>query len=131
MRPVIGCALTLALLSGPACYTTKVVRIDQALGSNRVWVTLQDRSVVELYGPQIYGNKLVGYVGGKYEEYLTAQVKEARVRQLAGARTAALVTAGVVGFAGFAYVITGAGKSKVQEYCDAPEHVDEPICAGL
>ena len=84
-----------------------------------------------LYGPQIYGKRLVGYVDGKYEEYLIADVKEVHVRQLDGARTAALVAAGAVGFVGFAYALTGAAKSSPPDYCDAPEHVDEPICQGM
>ena len=50
------------------------------------------------------------------------------MRETSSARTAALVAAGVVGFAGFAWAIAGAGKSNNPDYCDAPEHVDEPIC---
>jgi hypothetical protein len=74
---------------------------------------------------------LVGYVDGKYEEYLIADVKEVHVRQLDGTRTAALIVAGAVGFVGFAYALTGAAKSSPPDYCDAPEHVDEPICQGM
>jgi hypothetical protein len=126
------CAATLGILAIIACHTTKVVRMDEGLASNRVWVTLQDQSIVELYGPKVYGNKLVGYVSGRYQEYPTAQVKEMRVRQPAGARTAALVVAGMVGFGGFVYALAGVAKSpKAPDYCDAPEHVDEPICSGL
>jgi hypothetical protein len=93
-----------------------------------VSVTLSDKSVVVLDDPKIYGNKLVGFVNGKYQEIPTANVQAAHVRETNGVRTAALVVAGAVGFAGFAYVITGAGNSKAPDYCDDPDHVDEPIC---
>ena len=119
----------LAILTLPACYTTKLVPLDDALASKRVSVTLQDQSVVELYGPQIYGPKLVGFVRGKYEEYLTTQVKEARVRQMAGARTAALVIGSVVAVGGVLYAVTSTGQnidSKILDVCD--EEPDNPIC---
>jgi hypothetical protein len=127
----MGCALmSLAVLSSPACHKTKLVGLDEALATTRAWVTLSDQSVVLVYGPKVYGNKLVGFVDGKYEEYPVAQVKEAHVREPDGVRTAALVAAGMVGLAGFAYVISGAASSsKGNDYCDAPEHVDEPVCA--
>ena len=129
MRAVKRFALVLAVVTLPACYTTKVVPIDEALASKRVSVTLQDQSVVELYGPQIYGPKLVGFVGGKYEEYLTTQVKEARVRQMAGARTAALVIGSVAVVGGILYAVTSTGQninSQILDVCD--EEPDNPIC---
>jgi hypothetical protein len=129
MRAATGYALILAVVALPACYTTKVVRIDDALASKRVSVTLQDQSVVEVYGPQIYGPKLVGFVKGKYEEYLTSQVKEARVRQMAGGRTAALVVAGVLATGGVLYMVTSSGAgidTKILDVCD--EEPDNPIC---
>jgi hypothetical protein len=130
MRASIRYVLTLAI-STAACHTMRVVPLDQAAGMPSVSVTLHDKSVVVLDDPKIYGNKLVGFVNGKYQEIPTARVQAAHVRETNGARTAALVVAGAVGFAGFAYVITGAGKSKAPEYCDDPDHVDEPICQSM
>ena len=122
-------ALTVVALTSLACHTTKVVSLDQAPVWNSVSLTLSDQSVVVLYGPKLYGKKLVGFVNGIYQEIPTASVAEVHVRHTDGARTAALVAAGVLGFAGFAYAITGVGsKNKAPDYCDAPEHVDEPIC---
>ena len=118
-----------AVLTLSACYTTKLVPLDDALASKRVSVTLQDQSVVELFGPQIYGPKLVGFVKGKYEEYLTTQVKEARVRQMAGGRTAALVMTGVVVTGGILYAVTSTGQNidhTILDVCD--EEPDNPIC---
>ncbi len=131
MRLASVCMLTLAILSTPACYRTKVVSVAAAPADTRAWLTLSDQSVVLLYGPQIYGKRLVGYVDGRYEEYLITDVKEVHVRRLDGARTAAMITAGALGFVGFAYVLTGAAKSNPPDYCDAPEHVDEPICQSM
>lgn len=131
MRLAIRSGLVLVVLASLACHTMKVVSIDQAASMRSVSVTLSDKSVVVLDDPKIYGNKLVGFVNGKYQEIPTAKVQAAHVRETNGPRTAALVVAGAVGFAGFAYVITGAGKSKTPEYCDDPEHVDEPICQGM
>ena len=131
MRLAISCALALAILSNPACYRTKTISVAESRAGTRAWVTLSSQSVVLLYGPQIYGKRLVGYVDGKYEEYLISDIQSVHVRELAGARTAALIAAGTLGFVGFAYVITGAAKSNAPDYCDAPEHVDEPICQGL
>jgi hypothetical protein len=130
MRAVLKCALILMILSSPACHNMKVVSVNQTTGWSSVSLTLSDQSVVVVDGPQTYGNKLVGFVKGRYREFSIANVKEVRVRQTNGARTAALVIAGAVGFVGFAYVITGAGDSNRSGYCDAPEHVDEPICQG-
>lgn len=96
MRAPLGCALTLAILSSSACHTMKVVSIDQAPASARVTLTMSDRSVAVVYGPKIYGDKLVGFVDGKYHEYPTAQVKEIRAREPAPGRTAALIAASVV-----------------------------------
>jgi hypothetical protein len=120
--------VTAIILASLACHTAKLVGTDEAVTSPRVSLTLSDQSVVVMYGPKIYGNKLVGFVNGKYQEFRTADVRALHVRKPDGARTAALVAAGVFGFAGFAWAIAGAGNSKAPNYCDAPEHVDEPIC---
>jgi hypothetical protein len=132
MRAPVGWVLTLTILSSPGCYKTKLVGIDQALASRRAWLTLSDQSVVLVYGPKIYGNKLVGFVEGKYQEFPTADLKEARVREPDGARTAALVAASVLAVGGFTYALLPKGSSYAlpPDYCDAPEHADEPMCEG-
>ena len=128
MQTSRGLALTLALLLSAACHRTKVVGLDQGLASERVWVTMKNESVVVLFGPKIYGNKLVGFVDGKYAEYLTANVTKVSVRESNRAGTAALLAAGLVAFAGFAYAITGSGGSRASDYCDDPNNVGEVIC---
>jgi hypothetical protein len=128
MRLATANALTVVILSSIACHSMKVLSLDQAPGRSNVSLTLTDQSVVVVDGPQIYGNKVVGFVKGIYQEIPIARVKEAHVRETNGARTAVVVVAGTLGFVGFVYAITGAGKSNKPDYCDAPEHVDEPIC---
>jgi len=128
MRAAVGCALALLILSGAACHTMKSVPLDKGLASDRMWVTLSDESVVVISGPKIYGDKLVGFVDGKYDEYPAADVRKVSVRESNRAGTAALLAAGLVGFVGFAYVITGAGDSDAPDYCDDPNNVNEIIC---
>lgn len=131
MRLATVCVLALVILASPACYRTKAISVADARADTRAWLTLSDQSVVLVYGPQIYGKRVVGYVDGKYEEFLIADVTAVHVREVDGARTAALVAAGALGFAAFAYALTGTSKSSPPDYCDAPEHVDEPICQSM
>ena len=131
MRAVIGCVLTLAILSSPACYTWKGVKVDEGLASPRVSLTLSDHSVVDVDGPKIFGSKVVGFVHGVYQEYPAANVKQAQVRVFSASRTAAVVAAGVVGFGGMVYALLGRGSDILPaDYCDMLEHLDEPICEG-
>ena len=129
MRAVISCGLALVLLTSAGCHRTKVVSLDQSVASDRVWVTLNNESVVLLSGPQIYGNKLVGFVDGKYEEYPTTHVKQLHVREPHTAATVALVATGAAAFAAFTYIIAGSSDTPADpNYCDLPEHVDELPC---
>jgi hypothetical protein len=130
MRTGMGCALTLIVLACLACHTTKVVSLDMAPASNPVWLTLSDQSVAVVFGPKIYGNKLVGFVSGKYQEFPVADVKEVHVREPARGRTMALVAAGVVGFAAALYAAAGklhsGSDTHITDICD--EEPDNPIC---
>ena len=128
MRFLTGCLLALAIVSSPACYRTKTVTVAESRAGNRAWLTLRDQSVVLLYGPQIYGNKLVGYVDGKYEEYLIADVTAVHVREPAGARTAALVILGTLAAGGLVFWLADAGTHGPgrPDICD--EEPDNDIC---
>jgi len=128
MHASVGVAVTLALLSSAACHRTKVVALDQGVSSNRLWVTMKNESVVVLDGPKIYGNKLVGFVDGKYAEYLTANVTQVSVRESNRAGTAALLVGGLVVFAGFAWAVAGSGGDESSDYCDDPNNAMEVIC---
>ena len=122
-------ALAVVVVTTLACHTTKVVPLDQASGRSSVLLTLSDESEVVLYDPQISGTKVVGFVGGIYREFPTSKVKQVQVREPAGTRTAALAAVGLLGFAGVCYaILAGSSKGGGTDYCDAPEHYNEPIC---
>jgi hypothetical protein len=117
-------------VSTVACHTTKAVTVEMAPAKNPVWLTLNDQSVTILYGPQIYGNKLVGFVAGKYQEFPIDQVKELHAREPARGRTMALVAAGVAGAAVVLYAAAGhlhsAPDTHMTDLCD--ESPDDPSC---
>jgi hypothetical protein len=131
MRASIGCALTLMILSSAACHNMKPVSVTQVTGNNRVWLTLSDRSVVVVDGPQIYGTKVVGFVNGRYGEFPTARVAEVRVREQAGGRTAAVVAAsvlaaGVVAYWGLSTVGDKGAGNPTPDICDVEP--DNELC---
>jgi len=115
LRRVVAISLIPATLSLSitACHTLAPVPLDQLGGIKpaRVWVTRADRSVVVVSGPQTFGDTLVGYVNGNYEEMPAADFKQVLMRTPARGKTALLITAGTLGLAGFAYLLTGVGKS--------------------
>jgi hypothetical protein len=107
----------------------KAVEMDQAVSSSRVSLTLSDRSVVVVYGPKIYGDKLVGFVDGKYHEYPTAEVKEIRAREPAPGRTTALIAASVVvvgGFVAWGLSSLGTKGGSTPDICDVEP--DNELC---
>ncbi len=83
----------------------------KAIQPKQAWVTESDQSVVIVSGPQVVGDTLVGYVKGVYEEMPSAQLKEVRVEKPATTKTALLVGAITVGFAGMVYALAGSGRA--------------------
>ena len=131
MQAVIRSALALALLSTSACHNLKPVTIDQAHASPRVWLTLSDRSVVVVDGPQIYGDKVVGFVMGRYAEFPTADVQKAQMPEPARTRTAALVAASVLAVGGIvAWTVSaqGSGAKPEPDPCDTGEPDIFEVC---
>lgn len=111
MRATMLGSLIAALLSSAACYTMRPVTLDElgAAQPARVWVTRADQSIAVVDGPRLYGDTLVGYVNGRFEEMSAAGLTQMRVRRRAGGRTAALIAAGAVGAAALVYVLSGSG----------------------
>ncbi|HUL03397.1 MAG TPA: hypothetical protein VLV16_09245 [Gemmatimonadales bacterium] len=101
-------------LSSVACHTMAPATLDQlgTMKPSRAWVTLGDKSVVEISGPQIMGDTLVGYVNGVYQELPAATVKSVTVQKTSTGKTVALVVASTVAFGGFAYLITSAASNQ-------------------
>jgi len=114
MRALLGCTLVVTALSSVACHTMAPATLDQlgTMKPSRAWVTLGDKSVVEISGPQIMGDTLVGYVNGVYQELPAATVKSVTVQKTSTGKTVALVVASTVAFGGFAYLITSAASNQ-------------------
>lgn len=122
-----------AALSSAACHTMRPVTLDQlgAIRPSRVWVTRADQSVVIVDGPQTFGDTLVGYVNGKFEELPATNLAQMRVKRRAGGRTAALVTGGLLGIAALAYMVTSTGDYRnPEDKLDCEDNPDQPGCGG-
>jgi hypothetical protein len=138
MRPIVGCALLLAVLSSAACRSMKSVSLEQlnALAPDRAWVTQSDQSVVLMYEPKVVGDTLVGYIGRKRERLPSAGFEQLRVQTSAHTRTALLVVGSTAGFIGFLVVIAGSGQSQALTTVpsgapgDCEKHPDGPGCNG-
>jgi hypothetical protein len=113
MRAPLALALVVTTLSSVACHTLAPVKLDQlgTMKPSRAWVTLGDKSVVEISGPQVLGDTLVGYVNGVYQELPASTVTGVQVQKAATGKTVALVAASTIAFGGFAYLITSSASS--------------------
>jgi len=107
MRALTGFVLVVAVLTSVACHTMTAVPLSElsTLKPSHAWFKMHDSSVVEVSGPHLKGDTVVGYVRGEYEQLPTANVTGVTVQKVATGKTAALVTAGLVAFGGFAYLI--------------------------
>ena len=138
MRPLVGCALLLAVHASAACTTMKSPTMDQlrALGPDRVWVTESDQSVVLVDDPKVIGDTLVGYIGRQRTKLPSTGIKQLRVRAPAPARTALLAIGGTAALVGFVIAVAGSGQSQgvITVIAGAPgdcdKHPDQPGCNG-
>ena len=114
MRALIGCVLVVTALSSVACHTMAPATLAQlgTMKPSRAWVTLEDKSVVEISGPQVLGDTLVGYVNGVYQELPASNVQGVTVQKAATGKTVALIAASTIAFGGFAYLITSAASNQ-------------------
>ena len=105
--------VTAAALSSAACYTLRPVTFEQlsVARPSAVWITRADQSVVIVETPRVFGDTLVGYINGEFQEVdaATLQPKLYRVKRMAGARTAGLVVAGMLGVGTFAFLASSTG----------------------
>jgi len=133
MRPTLVGLLTAATLSSAACQTMRPVALDElsAMRPGLVWVTRADQSVVVVSGPRAFGDTLVGYVDGQFEEMPAADLKQIRMKQRARGKTAALLAAGAVGTAALAYLIANVGNYQdPAANLDCADDPDQPGCPG-
>lgn len=119
-----------AALLSTGCHTMAPITLAELGGirPSQVWVTRGDQSVVVVTGPQLFGDTLVGYVNGTFEEMPTAGLKQVLVKRRARGKTVALIAAGTVGLAAATLALTGKSDYKDPRpgYCD--ETPERPEC---
>jgi hypothetical protein len=87
--------------------------------------------VIVVSGPQTVGDTLLGYVNGKFQEIPISSLQQMRVKQRHKAKTAALVTAGLVGVAAMAAMVSGSGDHRNSEDTrDCDDNPDQPGCGS-
>lgn len=118
---------------GTACHTMQPLSWDEIEGirPSRVWITRADASVVEVSGPQVFGDTLVGYINGEFSELPTAELRRAVVRRPARAKTIGLALAGTAVTAGLMAMIAGGDRTlNVPALPDCNDVPDDPYCQG-
>ena len=107
MRTAMVWCLVATAFSSAACHSLRPVTLQQVgvAKPSEVKVTRGDQSVVTVSGPQVLGDTLVGYVNGKFEELVGADLKQVRMKSPAKGRTTALIVVTAVGVAGFAMIV--------------------------
>jgi len=134
MRPTLVGLLIATTLSSAACQTMRPVALDElgAMQPGLVWVTRADQSVVVVTGPRAFGDTLMGYVDGQFEEMLAADLKQIRMKQRARGKTAALLAAGAVGAAALAYMVFSTGDYRdPAANLDCEDGPEQPGCPGV
>jgi hypothetical protein len=96
----------------------------------RVWVTQADKSVVELNGPQVFNDTLVGYIGGAFTELPATDISQVTVKRSAKGKTMALIAASILGAAALGVAISGIGDPSPHNDIDCNEFPEEPECQG-
>jgi hypothetical protein len=95
----------------------------------RVYVT-QDGSRVELAGPQVFNDTVVGYINGEFVELPTASLQGVTVRQPARGKTIGLVVASIAAAAGIAVWMSSVGDPAPVQFLDCMDVPDDPRCQG-
>jgi hypothetical protein len=75
----------------------------------RVWVTRADQTRLEVTGPRVLGDTLVGFVNGEFRELPLSSATRIEARQTLGVRTGLLAAGVGVAIIGAAYFISGNG----------------------
>lgn len=130
MRWNLGGWLLATALASTACHSMTPLswRDLDGLRPSRVWVTQADQTTVEVSGPQVFGDTLVGYVNGEFKELPTADVQRVTIRQPARAKTIALIAASTAVAAGLAVWISNSGLFGDTSFIDCPDVPDDPRC---
>ena len=132
MRSKSVCYLIAATLVASACHTMKPLTWSELEGlrPNRAWITHEDDRVVQVSGPQVYGDTLVGYMDGAFREVPTATIKQVVVKRPARAKTIGLIAASTAVATVVGVWISGLGESdkKYEVNCDDYDPGQHPDC---
>lgn len=130
MRCNVGASLAIAALTSLGCYTMAPLSWEDITNQRpaRVWVTQADRSRIVVNGPQVFGDTLVGYIAGTFQELPTADIAQVVIKRAAKGRTMALIAASIAGAAALGVFISGIGDRGNETDCN--EFPDEPECQG-
>jgi len=113
-RQISMVMMALMASSAMACHKYVLVPTPLDFIANQrppeILVTRHDGTRYSMSGPQVFGDTVVGYVNGQYQEIKFTNEGQVRVRQNARAQTAMLLGMGVLGVAGMVYLVTGALK---------------------
>lgn len=110
-------------LVGTACHTMAPLNWDEVAVQrpSAVWVTRANETV-QVSGPQLFNDTLVGYVNGTFEELAISDVTQVAVRRPARAKTIALIAASTATAALVAVWMSGLGPKPAD---------DDPVDCGL
>jgi hypothetical protein len=122
-----------AAVGASGCHTLAPLTLDEIghLRPSRVWVTDHDQSIVEVSGPMVFNDTIVGYINGEFQELPANSVSKVMMRRPARARTIALAAAGTAGLAAFVWMIAG-GEQYVNpaQFVDCDDDPLLPECQG-
>ena len=130
MRSTLAAGLIATALVGTACHSMTPLswREIGALRPSRVYVTHADKSVVEMSGPQVFGDTLVGYINGQFLEVPTAEIRRVAMKRPDRAKTIALAAGSTAAAVALAVWISSSGIFGASHGLDCPDVPDDPRC---
>ncbi len=133
MKRTVGKALVFAALASAACHTMVPLTFEEvgATSPGTVFLTRDDATVLELTGPQVFGDTIVGYdMGGNFYELDRKEISRVTVKQSAKGKTMALVAASIASAAVVGVWISGLGEEGQTANVDCNDVPDDPRCMG-
>lgn len=117
-------------LAGTACHSMTPLswRELDGLRPSQVYVTRADQSVVAMSGPQVFGDTLVGYINGQFQELATAEIRRVAMKRPARAKTIALIAGSTAAAAAVAVWISNSGIFGDNTFLDCADVPDDPRC---
>jgi hypothetical protein len=132
MHRIAQRSLVFAVLATVACHSMVPMTLEEVETQRpaSVFVTRDDRSTVELSGPQVFGDTIVGYIGPTFTELPTSDLQAVAVKRTAKGKTMALVAAGIGVAAVMGVLISGLGEEGATANVDCNDVPDDPRCMG-